>query len=186
MEAVGHHAALERANTDKKRYYVWSPEANESKVVVFVTESQARALIEEVDRWFPSLNIRVPNNDIHPGFTCDFPPHPYLRPHWLGESSSRRQYDWLEAEAPIFDMGIGHPPSVRSLEAFKAMMDEAVEVAKNKKKTANAVKKQERIAKQHDMSRQVRRAQRYLGLRSMNEPSGAYNENSSYLYAHTD
>lgn len=52
------------------------------------------------------------------------------------------------------------------------MMEDAMDVAKNKNKANKDRKKQERFVKQQDMGRQLKRAQRYLGLRSKNEIDG--------------
>ncbi|GAB7339866.1 hypothetical protein MBLNU457_6399t1 [Dothideomycetes sp. NU457] len=155
---------------DWNLYYVASNEADTDKVFVFVTETQAMFFINEIDCLYPSLNIRVPDEDDNPGFICDFPDDPLLRPHWLGHSKSRKQYDFLESVAPVFDMPTRpRDPSDRSLQAFKDKMDDASEASKNKKKNARDAKKKHRIMKQQDMLRQLKRAQRYLGLRPRNE-----------------
>ena len=152
-----------------RSYYVSSNEADTDKVVIFITESQAKSFINEIDRLFPRLNVRVPDVEDHPGFICEFPKDPLLRPHWLGRSRSRQKYDFLENEAPVFDMLASRDPSDRNLQAFKDMIDNAIEAAKNKRKNANNDKKRERIVKQQNMLRQLKRAQRYLGLRPRNE-----------------
>ena len=156
------------------RFYVWSDESEPSKLVIFVSEAQATSLIGELDRWCRTGRIIVPDSTLHPGFICTFPDHPYLRPHWLGRSSSRSQFNDLEAQAPLFSMPADQPLPDRSLQAFRQSMDEAMEVSKNRKRVANAAKKQERMLKQQDMNRQVKRAQRYLGLRPRNDANGKW------------
>jgi len=150
-------------------YYVASNEADTDKVFVFITVSQAKAFINEIDRLYPSLNIRLPDEDDNPGFICDFPDDRLLRPHWLGKSTSRKEHDFLAGEAPLFQMPTSRDPSDRSLQAFKDTIDDIIEASKNKKKNARDGKKKERIMKQQDMLRQLKRAQRYLGLRPRNE-----------------
>jgi hypothetical protein len=59
------------------------------------------------------------------------------------------------------------PPALdgRTVEDFKAAMEEMWELTKNKGKAAKEKKKLERIAKQKTFTDQFKRAQRYLGLR---------------------
>jgi len=57
------------------------------------------------------------------------------------------------------------PPDQRSLEAFKAMIEEAMELNKAKNKATKAKKNEQRMLKQQNMGKQLKRTQRYLGLR---------------------
>jgi hypothetical protein len=64
------------------------------------------------------------------------------------------------------------PPSGRSLASFKRKMELAQEATRKKSKATKAKKQKERIEKQRDWGRQIKRAQRYLGLRQRQEQTG--------------
>lgn len=128
---------------------------------------------------FPSHTIKIPGNAEDTGLVCDFPEHPDLRPRWLGSSQTRFQYDFLESKAHLFEvMRANHPPDARSVETYRVMVEAAMDASKNKSKAQKARKKEERITKQVDMSRQFLRAQRYLGLLPKREP---VQENHSFF-----
>ena len=56
-------------------------------------------------------------------------------------------------------------PDNRSLEAFRKIVEECIELNKQKSKQSKAKRREERIAQQQFMGKQFKRAQRYLGLR---------------------
>ena len=111
----------------------------------------------------------MPHDSVEIGLIIDFGEHPALRPHWLGKSHSRDEHDLLESHAPVFAMSA--PPN-RSLEAFKAKMELAIDIAKNKSKGMKNRKKEDRALKQQDWTRHLLRAERYLGLRPKKQIDG--------------
>lgn len=147
------------------RYYVWSADANPNKPLILVTEAQFRSLVAEINAAFPKHHVSVSSDNLEEGFVTEFDDHPSLRPRWLGKSHSRAEHDHFADNAPIFDM-VGHSrPSEDDLRAFKQKV-EAVLATKAKKAANKARKNEVRAIKQQDMTRQLLRAQRYLGLRS--------------------
>ncbi|KAK5156461.1 hypothetical protein LTR04_005616 [Oleoguttula sp. CCFEE 6159] len=57
-------------------------------------------------------------------------------------------------------------PDDRSLASFKARVEATIELGKNKSKANRVKKNEERIAKQQDVAKMLKRGQRYLGLRA--------------------
>jgi hypothetical protein len=57
------------------------------------------------------------------------------------------------------------PLDAETLEAFRQMIDDAWEVTKNKSKASKEKKRVDRMKKQKVFTDQLKRAQRYLGLR---------------------
>lgn len=87
-----------------------------------------------------------------------------LRPCWLGHSTSRAQQDYWSTNLP-FPSSIGLPMSSnRTLEAFKAKMELATDMGKNKSKAKRKGNQQQQVMRRQEMTKQLLRAQRYLGL----------------------
>ncbi|GAB7355855.1 hypothetical protein MBLNU459_g6515t2 [Dothideomycetes sp. NU459] len=155
-------------------YYVWSPHFPSNKPLVFVTLDQFQALIAEVDRTFPSLLVRIPANSEEAGLIVGFGLHPSLRPRFLGRSNNREEFKSLEARAEEFEDAFEmYQPDERSLTTFKRYMEAAFDATKNKSKAIKERKREEKVVRQQDMGRQLKRAQRYLGLRARSASSDA-------------
>lgn len=141
-----------------------------AKPVIFVSEKQLQTLLNEITGVFQHLDLTITNYYREIGLVVTFPDHPRLRPRYLGTSTSRARYNEMEANAPkaIFRPAGEKevpPPDQRSLEAFQAMMEETIELNKAKNKATKAKKNEQRVQRQQNMVRQLKRAQRYLGLR---------------------
>lgn len=133
------------------------------KALVFVPENQLKDLVDEIKTAFPDYNITIPSDDQEPGLVVEFEDHPDLRPKWLGPCKSKTKYSWLESQAHEFDMP-PEMPSETQRAYFKKKMADAADATKQKSKFAKDKRQEERLAKQKNMSRAFRRAQRYLGL----------------------
>lgn len=117
--------------------------------------------------------VSIPVNAEDTGLVVNFNLHPSLRPRMLGRSNTRDEFNALENKAVEFeDASEMYPPDQRSLKAFKANMEAALEATKNKNKAAKDRKREEKVVKQQDMGRQFKRAQRYLGLRPRSSSDG--------------
>ena len=142
--------------------------------MTFVPESQVLALLDEINSAFPNANVHITDYNREEGLVINFDDisYPELRPRFLGCSTSRDQYeDWTNSvPAPAPSSGNMAIPS-RNLEAFKAKMEAAVEIAKNKSKARKKERQGEHIAKRQDMVRMLTRSQRYLGLVGKGEES---------------
>jgi len=159
----------DRILTRLTRFYIWS--LDNSKVVVLVSEEQFTQLLKEIDNTFHDLDLLSEKErywDI--GLIIQFEEHPRLRPRYLGVSRSRNDYDKMISTAPDPTFTIdgekkGAAADDRSLEAFRHTFEECIEQHKQKSKRTKATKKAERIAHQQFIGRQLKRSQRYLGLR---------------------
>ncbi|KAK4988428.1 hypothetical protein LTR50_003942 [Elasticomyces elasticus] len=152
-------------------YYVHPAEGETTKPLILIPETQFQALIYQVNIAFPELNFNITQELRDFGLALDFPDHPALRPRWLGHSTSKDHYAFLEKCIPDRRFRFaGEPkgmyaPEVGSLEAFKAKMEAIAELNKNRKKGDKSKKKQALLGLQSDSSGQVKRVQRYLRLR---------------------
>jgi len=160
-----HSLADERHATDIFRYFIWSSHSHTAKPVIFIPEHQLQALLDEINQAFPKANLAITDDLREEGLVINFDDVPSeLRPRWLGHSTSRAQHNFWTENLPLLDPIPENMDQDRSLEAFKAKMELAVDIAKNNK---NAKKKQNQaqaVVRRQEMTRQVLRAQRYLGL----------------------
>lgn len=62
-------------------------------------------------------------------------------------------------------------PDDRSREAFRAMVENALAANKAKNRASKETRRVARVEKQKDMGKQLKRAQRYLGVRPRKETS---------------
>ena len=92
-----------------------------------------------------------------------------FRPRFLGRSTSRAQHDAWIAEVPFpYDAEMSLFEDDRGLEAFRLKLELADSISKNKSKAAKSAKKAEVMVRRQEMTKQVLRAQRYLGLAAEN------------------
>ena len=155
------------------RFYVYEWENTFSKPLILITYDQVQALIKDINNLLPYLQIDIDSAKWRDWLVLAFPEHPRLRPRYLGQSSARDDYDRLTGYVPSIsyrlpgepsDMAVGEPDD-RSIEAFKALVEDAIELTKNKSKATKAKRQAERIFMNKDMQKQLKRTQRYLGLR---------------------
>ncbi len=156
-----------------QRFYVWPPASVADKPIVFVPESQFRRLHQEIQDKLPECEHEIPETLVEHGFVVQFPDHPALRPRFLGRSSTRDEYNEMQNKIPhkskdTLSVDVG-PPDDRSLAAFKRTIEAAIEATKAKSKHAKAKKKEDRVQRQQVMTRQLKRTERYLGLRPRRE-----------------
>ncbi|OCK75742.1 hypothetical protein K432DRAFT_408757 [Lepidopterella palustris CBS 459.81] len=159
-------------NREWDLYYVWSYDG--SQHLILISEEQLQTLLNEINREFPGVGLKITPYDREQGLAIKFPNHPRLTPRYLGRSSSKVQYDKMASNAPGYSFKIptelhAPPPDERTLEAFKQMMEDAMELNKAKNKAKCAKRKEQRILQQQNMGKQLKRAQRYLGLRPKRE-----------------
>ena len=98
------------------------------------------------------------------GFVIDFEGLPSeLRPRWLGQSTSREQYNSWTENLPLPD-DVKSMAQDRGIEAFRAKMELATEIAKNRSKAKKKQHQAQVVVKRQEMTKQLLRAQRHLGL----------------------
>ncbi|KAI4752821.1 hypothetical protein E4T52_14983 [Aureobasidium sp. EXF-3400] len=148
-------------------WYIQSPYYHSERPTIFVPLAQFDKLLKEVDSAYPSYAVRMPNN---PEGTLVFPfeysEHRLLRPHFLGKSSSKDDFDGLSSKAPHFGALRPEETEPEYISYFRRDMDAAVDAGKNKgkSKAAKEAKHEARVIQQHNMYRQVERTQVSLGL----------------------
>jgi hypothetical protein len=159
---------MERGHADlnSSSYYICSDRYYTGKVSTYVPEHELQALLDEINRAFPDADIRITNEMREDGMVLNFDGLPdELRPRWLGKSKCREQFKVWSESAPVTtraDSTLDHG----SLKAFKAMIDATYDLAKAKGKAKKSVSRQSAVQKRQDMTKQINRGQRYLGLRS--------------------
>jgi len=146
------------------RYYIWSDHYPTAKALTFVPEHQLQALLDEINQAFPEVNVSITDELRDDGLVINFDGLPDdLRPRWLGHSTSRTQHDHWVASLPP-PASVTAAMADRDLEAFKAKMNDAVEIAKAKSKAQKKDRQEAASRRKLEAGKQVLRAQRYLGL----------------------
>ncbi|TKA74428.1 hypothetical protein B0A55_06208 [Friedmanniomyces simplex] len=146
-------------------YYIWSDQHQTARPTTFVPEHQLQALINDINQAFPEAHISLTEDLREDGLVVNLDNLPdELRPLSLGRTTSREQYDYLVAAIPYPSRPPGTMPDDRSLQAFRDMIDKMVELGKAKSKAKKKANQQVAIQRRQEMSKQVLRAQRYLGL----------------------
>lgn len=167
------------------RWYVHSPYYQCERPIIFVPLAQFKQLLQEIDGAYPSFAVRMPNN---PEGTLVFPfeysEHRLLRPHFLGKSSSKDDFDRLSSCAPHFNRLANDETEPENISFFRRDMDAAVDAGKNKSKSkaAKEEKQEARNLHQHNMYRQVERTQASLGL----SPSPSADPDLDVIYIAVD
>jgi hypothetical protein len=150
-------------------YYVWDIE--ESNPIILVRESQFQTLIDEINAHH-GLRLKINSHQRSEGLVGSFPDHPRCLPRYLGRAHSKADIDSMTANVPRASHRAAgeasHPPlepGSTTLEEFKQMIEDMIEVQKSKSRATKATKRIERLGKNKSMADQFKRAQRYLGLR---------------------
>ncbi|KAL5453636.1 hypothetical protein PMIN06_005398 [Paraphaeosphaeria minitans] len=148
-------------------YYLWDIE--ESKPLILVRENQACDLLKEINKHF-NLDLKITDSQREEGLVLRFPDHPRCRPRYLGRSHTRDEYNSMVDQVPLVSVrapGEASQPSLDAdtIEAFRQMIEDAWEVTKSKGKATKEKKRVDRLKKQKVFTDQLKRAQRYLGLR---------------------
>lgn len=139
-------------------------------MLILVRENQFQDLLKEINKHL-KLGLSITDSQREEGLVVRFPDHPACLPRYLGRSHSREQYDNMASNAPDSSFRASgerphEPPDSGTLEQFKQMMEDLWDAQKNKNKAKKAKQQIERIGRQTSMVDQMKRAQRYLGLRA--------------------
>lgn len=152
---------------DCDRYYLW--DIDESKPLIVVSQNQVERLLTEINSRF-NLKLTITDSQREEGFVNRFPYHPRCRPRYLGRSQTKEEYERMTSDVPgVLARTLGEldPPSLdaRLIEDFKVMIADAWQMTKNKSKASKEKKRVDRMQKLKLMTDELKRAQRYLGLR---------------------
>jgi hypothetical protein len=167
-------------------YYLWDLEPASPKPLILVQESQFSHLLTEINSRL-DLTLAITDETRKEAFITQFPNHPRCLPRYLGRlnrSLSREAYTNMVDHAPARSFRPNGEPPVPdvtgpTLDAFKKLMEDAFEAQKGKSKAQKAKKQQDRLVKQKVMADQLKRAQRYLGLRPSPFPEAQQQQQQS-------
>jgi hypothetical protein len=159
------------------RYYIW-PVGCAPKPLVLLTLSQFQSLIDEVNRTFEDLYIRIDQWFYNIGFIMQsFPDHPRYHPRFLGRSTTKDDYQNLVDKAPPATYcspndSVKKMPNDRSLKAFTEMMERAHNTTKARKRSTAVKKRQNHTTQLSNISNTIKRVECYLGLRGKEDENG--------------
>lgn len=131
-----------------------------------VPHAQVQTLITEIGKTF-KISISVPDFP----FTLTFRDDGTPQPQFLGTSHSRDEAADLQSYIPAASYEHGECPAdasaalKKSYNDFKSMCQEAMLAGKKKGAAAKKKKEEDRLLNVGDLYKQLRRCQRYLGLR---------------------
>jgi hypothetical protein len=107
------------------------------------------------------------------GVILKFDNHDTLRPRYLGRSKCQGDFHVMSGSIPsIGDIKEDPDYDDKSLRAFKKKMELAVDAQKNRTRAMKARKQEEQVLKKQRYRWDLKRAQRYLGLRASSNALG--------------
>lgn len=173
------------------RHYIHPPESLYKPEMLLLPVAQVQQLIDEIATTF-QVEVSVPPFPFILSFFDDGTPQPQR----LGTTRSRADINDMQGNIPRPASGHGDPPvnatpaQDMSFEAFRKKIERAVNA--NKKKSAAAKKKKaaDRFVVVQDWCKQLRRAQRYFGLRPqsssmpMPDPEMSWAEQQAFIETH--
>jgi hypothetical protein len=143
---------------------VWSPYYASEKPLIFVPLEQFEKLLKDINGGFPSYMVRMPSDaEGTLIFAFDYTDHKWLKPHFVGKSSSKNDYERLIKLAPHFGPPSTGDAEVDDIALFEQDMAAALNACKNKGRAKQA-KQEARAIKQQTITCQVERTQRSLHL----------------------
>ncbi|MCJ1401165.1 hypothetical protein MMC11_004377 [Xylographa trunciseda] len=155
-------------------YFIYPPPSVSIKPLLLVPESEARSLLEEINKDL-EIQLDFPARADERGFLLNFPEDDQPRPRFLGVSSSQAAFKTMEKQVPTEDSLVKGTASLaletddRTYAAFKMKMDLAYMATQKKSKATKEKKKFQRVQQKEAWCRQLRRTQRYLGIRPRSE-----------------
>ncbi len=123
-----------------------------------------QALLEDIDKQL-DLQLEFPKI---PGFRIRFSDKGSPRARYLGQLTPKIDLTLMERMIPgpqFKEKGENEVLDDRSFAAFKKKIEAAIEAGKNKSKAAKEKKRNERVVQKKGWCAQLKRAQRYLGVR---------------------
>jgi hypothetical protein len=141
------------------------------KPLFLVPEEQFKELLKEMQPHFPEVKNMTRDQYFRDrDLIIDFPDHPRLSPRFLGSSRSKADYDYHTGMVPNVDFRAhgeeaAPRPEKQDEELFSQIIDDAVDMNKAKTRASKAKRQEQRHRKQKMNGDQLKRTQRYLGLR---------------------
>ncbi|KZF24156.1 hypothetical protein L228DRAFT_90810 [Xylona heveae TC161] len=152
-------------------YYLHAPYSLSTKPLLFVLAEQVYDLLDEINKTF-GCKLGFPANSVESGFEMSFSEEHVPRPRFLGQCNTQAAFKELERNIPSISFKPDHEkvseagqPTDKSLNAFKKKVELALEIARNRNKASKAKKRTQRIDRQQGWVKELKKAQRFLGLR---------------------
>ncbi|KAI9810326.1 MAG: hypothetical protein M1832_001360 [Thelocarpon impressellum] len=155
-------------------FYLHPPAFTVDRALLFVPARQVHALLGLINAAFDT-HLVFPHQAADLGFLLRFDDDHTPRPRFLGRAQSKLRFEQLESMVPDenfkpdSEAAPAARPADRSLAAFRRKMELAIDAAKNKSRASKAKKKEDRVQRQQAWAHQIKRTQRYLGLRQRRE-----------------
>ena len=150
-----------------RSYYIDSPGSMMAKHILLLPLNQVKHLIDQINLEF-NTTIDCPPDPFTVSFFDDGMP----QPRYLGISHSRDDLTDMKASIPTVPDDYGEDfsqvdgrPTERSFTAFKAKIERIISSTKKKKQATKQKRLYDRFLRHQDWVKQLKRAQRYLGLR---------------------
>ncbi|KIW15356.1 hypothetical protein PV08_05402 [Exophiala spinifera] len=157
-------------NRDWDIYYLHPPFSLGSKPIILVPYAQVHKLVTEIGEAF-KVEVSVPDFPFTVKFSDDGTP----QPQFLGNSKSRDQFMSLQNSIDLPSKGHGECPAnasphlAQQFVSFRELCLDALAAHKKKSgggKSTTKKKEGDRLLSTHDFNSQLRRLQRYFGLRA--------------------
>lgn len=148
-------------------FYIYPLPVQAQKPIILVPTLQVEQFLQSINCSL-GCNLSLPSSA---SFKTSFPIDGTPRPWYLGRSTDREVAEGLKLSAPSAswrpdtETNRRFEPSGRSLEDFRRRIEALTEVEKKRKATLKIKKTTERHENQQSWTRQIKRIQRYVGLR---------------------
>lgn len=142
--------------------------------VILVPTAQLVNFFDTINQTL-GTNLTIPSGGANPGFQLQFYNDGCPRPRYLGHSTNFEMAQQLHKNIPPAYYKLNDEPDAlgspdaRSLAAFKAKMESMIQLQKNRKAATAEKRKRERLEKQKQWGHGIKRVQRYLGLREVQQ-----------------
>jgi hypothetical protein len=174
----------------KSSFYIhapYSPTADSRKCILLIPSRQFQHFLISINNIL-GTHLKLPDDSTGSRLLFEFPKDGTPRPRYLGHTNEREMAEHLKKAIPSSsyrpddEAETKCEPTGKSLEAFKKKIELLLESDKKKKALTKERKKSERFAKQRAWNHEIKRVQRYLGLREVvRDNSGAYRATDEYL-----
>lgn len=156
----------------RSSFYIYPPSELGTKFIILIPTTQVEQFLHKINLELRTY-LRLPEAEEYPAFSTTFTMEGAPRPRYLGKSTEREMAEGIKMSVPARSWRADDekprtppiPASDRSLETFRKRIEMLMESDKMKKASTKAKKAVERRQKKQGWGKQVKRVERYLGLR---------------------
>ncbi|KAF2151997.1 hypothetical protein K461DRAFT_294855 [Myriangium duriaei CBS 260.36] len=147
-------------------HYFWVEEVNHNKALILVPEQQVHRFIDKVDKAFPRVPLRVPQEKDWPGLVADFTSFRGMEPYELTPVGSKDELEEVKSQLEMDTAPLAEIYDTDFIRALKKMIGESANCLtwKKKKATQEAKTKREAAA-----AAALMKLQKCLGLRAQDD-----------------